>query len=287
MSYLDSRFLNKALKNRNITRNVTFRAGSVSDIINDPKGWVNDLSTGIPSRLNNVSRHTLEKYGNDLIIGLNIARTPLNKTVEGAINTISLGKFEQLKQKYNYDQFCHLSLIVELQNTPQRIIIEKNEVIHIAPLTSSSSLNNKTEYLTLNLKKQLITLNQLIENTRNIMGESRFYDYSGLENNCQVFIGNILNANNLNSHNANEFLYQDLRGITKDLNNSNFSYVPKVMDKITGLASIASRFIGKGTKTNKLMSYMKRKHITKKDLNEALNNDKFLDFIAKDKFNFL
>jgi len=256
------------------------------DFIKDPIGHIKEAFAGIPTKLNNVSTKTLNEFGNMPINALQIARTPLNNVLEGAINALSLGKFSELKNKYGFDKLYHLSLIATLSNN--KIIIEKNEVITIEPLSQSSSIKANTEYFNVPLNNPNLNLNTLIDNTLKYMGNSKFYDYDSFNNNCQSFIDSILKANNLYNDNAGTFLMQNVQGISQDLKTSGFSYVPKIMKKITNMGSIFSRLTGKGSKMDALKAF--EDYINKNKLTDAEKNDfteHFINFINSEGFKFL
>lgn len=170
-----------------------------------------------------------------------------------------------------------------------KIIIEKNEVVTIEPLSQSASIKPTTEFFTVpSHLLQNITLDILINNTKKYMGDKRFYDYEAFTNNCQMFIESILKANNLYTEQAGDFLMQKIEGLHNDLNNTGFSYVPKVVKKITDLGSIVSRLIGKGTKKNALKDfekYMKKNNITEEDI--ASINEHFINFINSEGIKYI
>ena len=70
------------------------------DVLRDPIGTIKEAFAGVPTKYNNVSRRTLEKFGNEQIRTLQIARTPLTPMLGVLINTISLGKWNELLSKY-------------------------------------------------------------------------------------------------------------------------------------------------------------------------------------------
>jgi hypothetical protein len=90
--------------------------------------------------------------------------------------------------------------------------------------------------------RQNLTVYELLTNTLNRIGESRFFLYDGLNNNCQIFIKDILESNNMYSPKINEFLFQDLTELKQQLP----SYVGKTMNMATDLGAIASQLMGAG-----------------------------------------
>jgi hypothetical protein len=262
--------------------------GAITDIITNPIGTIKKAFSDIDD-FNNVSKDTLEKYGSNPTTIITIARTPLNKLLENAINVISLNKFQELKKKYGYDELFHLSLIVAVRGG-QKIVIEKNETITIEPFNFSKSIKPNTQYQKVPIVK-LLTPNIMLENTKNKMGSYNFFHYDSFNNNCQTFIKNILESNGLMTPAARKFLYQeDVKNIGKDLNKSVFSYVPKVMKKITDFGSIVSRLSGKGNEEKEdirkqFFEYLKKKNIEPHELN--LIKKEFIEFINTDGIKFL
>lgn len=264
-------------------------AAGFGDFIKDPVGTVKEAFRGVPSKLNNISTKTLQEVGNVPIVKIDLARTPLAGAIEGAINTISLGSWNKLKNKYGHKQFYHLSLIATLQNG-ERIIAEKNEVIDIRRLSQSGSVNAKTQYLSVPYDGGL-TLNMMIDRTRKSMGDTAFYDYSGLKNNCQSFVAGLLSSSSLLLPWVKDWLYQDVSGIRAELP----SHVEKIMDATTALGSIGSRLMAKGLiggkQTNKetkdMLKYMKQKGLTVNDLVELLKRPDIMKWFHDNHFRFL
>lgn len=211
------------------------------DFIRNPIATIKEALLPIPSKLNNISSRTLQQFGSNPVQSIVIIRTPVHSLLIGAIDMISRGTFQELLKKYGYDKLFHLAIIVKVNN--QTIIVEKNEVVNIAPF-SKSNVNQKTEYLEINPGNT--TLTSMMDKTLKYMGPQKFYDYSALHNNCQNFIYSILYSNGLLNNQSSNFIFQDMSGIVKDLNSSGKSYVSNVLDGITSIGSKFSRLIAKG-----------------------------------------
>lgn len=213
--------------------------GGLTDILKDPIGYAKELVSPIPTRLNNISMNTLNKYGSEPISSLVIARTPLSPIIDAGINALSLGVWNQLKAKYGYDKLFHLALIINNQ-----IILEKNEVVNLEPL-KQSSVNSKTEYFTVPVYPNSITIEQLVNNAYVHMGKDNFLDYKAFDGrNCQDFVRGVLDSSALLTPEADKFIYQDISGLKNDLS----GYVPQVVNGVTKVGSFFSRLIGKGKK---------------------------------------
>lgn len=220
------------------------KGGKISDILKDPIGWAKEVAEPIPTKLNNVSTDTLKWLGHLVIDSpIQIVRTPLSKIWTTALNTLSLGKFDELKDKHELNKLFHVGLLVSVGNT--KVIIEKNEVVNVSDKWQGA-VNAKTEYYNIYFDK-LYTLNGMLDNTIKQMGPELFYSYDALRgNNCQNFIENILSSNKLLTKQSHDFLFQNIAPITKDLEKSEVSYVPDAVRYVTDMGSKVSRLIGKG-----------------------------------------
>jgi hypothetical protein len=162
-------------------------------------GFINNLVYGY-SEYTKSSNQVLKNYGNEIIQKITIFRQPLNSFYLFVAN--------RLAKHENYDKLFHLYIIV---NTSKgNVLIEKNETINI---TNHIKNNKDTDKFEINNFPK-ITINQLLENTKKIMGKN-YFSYSAKNNNCQDFIINILRANNINDKAAYEFTKQNVEDIFK------------------------------------------------------------------------
>lgn len=260
---------------------VQIHGRGLMDFLNNPLKAIKGAFQPVATELNNESSRTIYEYGNYNITSITIAREKLNGILSGAINALSLGKFNELKQKYGYDSLYHLFLIVGLDNGID-ILIEKNEVIVIKPF--NKGLNDSAETFPININKR-ITLNEFINKTFEMIGPDRFYHYDPLRNNCQVFVQDLLTANGLYSNNARNFVLQDFSNIEQELKESNYGYVPDIMQRITDFASRISRLRADGKKkggaTKEILGWM---DIVKMVGNEKKNkNMLYKDILIKSR----
>lgn len=185
-----------------------------------------------PNKLPGNSQKVFEKYKNNKVIGLTAQREPIAKGVEVFMNLITLGKFKQAKDKV-YDELFHLSLVVRLDNN-KRILIEKNERISITEKVYSTR-----EYMPIHNPRPLVTLDKLLENTREYMGDDAFFSYSGRRNNCQSFIAAIVTANGVSTPQNIKWIKQD----TESIFSESPGYLEAVQQFITDSAGKASQLI--------------------------------------------
>jgi len=184
----------------------------------------------------------LSDYGNETIVSATIARKPVTSIIQSIIRTVS---------SYPYDNLFHLMILLKT-NTGKTIRFEKNAAINA---DVNPNITN-AQYMEVPNVPSDLTINQLIENTRNLMKE-KFIPYTASNNNCQNFILNVIRANNMSNPELEAFIKQDTAMIFKDPNFKKFS------DGITGL----------GEKIDILTQGGKLKFHLSKRSNELTNHD--------------
>jgi hypothetical protein len=159
------------------------------------------------------ARQILEKFGNLPIRALVLQRVPIENTLKTLLNVLSLGKYEQVTQDLGYDKVFHLSLIVYLKRVRRPLVVEKNEVINIS--FQIPPMKRGGEQLEIPVNKN-ISLNELLNNTRNIQG-SDFFLYHPFKRNCQMFIRDLLKNSGLLTPQAEAFIIQDAASILRKM----------------------------------------------------------------------
>lgn len=189
------------------------------------------------NEFNNVSTNTLNEYGNYTIKKLVIYRTPISNILNSALNLISLGKWNELRKKYGYDKLFHTALICDIGG--KNIIVEKNEVVNIS---TSYKTSKDTQTHHIDMEGKSFTLNEMVMGCKSRMGDDKFFDYDAFQNNCQVFIKNMLQTVGLYSSEVDKFLFQDLSEIYKKLP----GFTSKIAKLITRTGAFISRLRGDG-----------------------------------------
>ena len=162
---------------------------------------------GLPPK----SRDTLKKYGDIPIKTAVIFRYEIPSAITAFLQVVTKNK---VFKNVDYDKLFHLGMIFRLQNG-ESIIIEKNQVINIS--NSFPSIPKTADIKSILIPSSL-TLNEIINNTRNKMGLHNFEYYSALSTNCQNFISNLLQSNHLGNTNDINFVKQDLTQLIKEVN---------------------------------------------------------------------
>jgi hypothetical protein len=193
------------------------------------------------NKFNPSIKKLLSQHGEKKIESITIYRKPIQSIINTVLNTLSLGQFNKNLKESNYDKLFHLYMIVTL-SYDEWFIIEKNERINIKKI---NTIDNKIENRVVNINKPL-TINEMLNNTINNIGPDNFYIYRSHSWNCQNFIMNILNSNNLLSNDLKEFIIQDTEKIFNKL-----GYLKKISDVVTDTAAKTDMLIRGGKIKNK------------------------------------
>lgn len=168
-------------------------------------------------KINDFSKHQkyiLKKYGNCKIKKLYLVRSPVIYYLKSLINIITLYNFdkqiEYYKKKNNQDFFYpnHTSIICEIETDKKLkklILIEKTTSFKIF---TQFKITNDQELKPIKLKKKW-TIKKLIDDTKSRMGNKRFFNWHICENNCQIFVKEILQTLELCGKKNQIFLMQD------------------------------------------------------------------------------
>jgi len=206
---------------------------SIAEMFHSGFNRVKSLITN-PIRLNAPPyyRSFLEKYGNIKITEILICKTPIHSTFNTILNAVSFGKWNETKDKLNYDQMYHLFMICKLEGG-LIVRFEKNQVLSITLVDIQSYKTAKCIYLT-NYKHIVpVNLNQLHERALNAVGKERLYLYNASSTNCQLFINDLLENSGLMNETIKEFVMQSADKLINSL-------PPLVQNFINGVTNTAS-----------------------------------------------
>jgi hypothetical protein len=174
-------------------------------------------------------RRFLKQNGDKSIHQLTIYRKPIDSKLNAILNVLSLNEWNQAMKEYGYDALFHLYLKIDYDGGSCKL--EKNEVVNIDPWTKEDEV--QAQFMPIILSKHM-TIRDLIDYTRRFMGEVKFFTYDSWENNCQVFVISILQANGLLELNpqAYTFIYQEVQDLKRSLS----SPVQKLVKRTTDFA---------------------------------------------------
>ena len=196
---------------------------------------------------NSDCKAVLKEYGNFPIKRLYLVRQPITKFVKILLNIVTLYKFEQEMKKYikttNNDVFFpqHTSIIIEIElpnKTRKQILIEKNNCIKLA---LDFRISNKQDMCKISIGKNKYTLNNLLEKTRERVGNNMFFNWSICRNNCQMLTKEILITLKKFTKKNKNFMFQS--EFANQIKFSEFSL--HIINTIINLCNTFETFIGR------------------------------------------
>jgi len=220
------------------------------------------------------TQSVLNQYGEIQIKEMRVFRCPIKEILKSMLNVLSFGTFNELMRKYGFDKLFHLGLLITLENGV-RLVVEKNEEINIS--TSLPPLKEGCETTPVILTK-VFTINQILMNTKEKIGDEMFYDYDATNNNCQFFIMNILKSNGLLTSHLKEFIYQNLTELFNELDDK-ASYMRGIMKATTRTGKIFNVLTGNGNTELREMKikYNFEDNKVKSIINNIIKNKKNID----------
>lgn len=176
-------------------------------------------------------KELLNKNSEEIITGITIFRTPLEKALTTLLNVVSFGQFEKALNKNKYDDYFHLGLNLTTQSGKQ-FTFEKVEQVS---LRTGHVNKDKTEFMQVNNVPSDITLKTFVTNAREYQGSKKFFGYSASSNNCQVFCRDALVSNQINNQEYIDFIMQDTGSIFKGM-----PAFRKLANSVTDIANVAT-----------------------------------------------
>jgi len=195
---------------------------------------------GAKLSFSNKIKKILKKYGNQKIRAISIGRRPINSLVERAFNIISLGKWSKLRDQYYYDKLFHLFLIITMEDGTI-ISLEKNSIVTMTENDERCSMKD-VECIELDYPTDSISLDDFVRKPLERIGKEKYFVYDPFSQNCQIFIRDVLTTFGLYSKKVDEFVYQDITEIVKELP----WYVRWVAKGVTDVDATISKITGAG-----------------------------------------
>jgi len=182
----------------------------------------------------------LNKIGDEKITSLEIIRNPISNTLMSIMDGLSGFALKKKLKDTPYDKLFHLKLRIN-----GRYDLEKEANIKL-----HNKINKPDqEYLQIN-EIPNTNIRDFVENTVNKMGIKQFTQYDGKNNNCQVFVLNLLHANNVKNAPYDNFIKQDTTFVFEHNPNPIFK---KIMDTVTDIGERVNTLQeGTGININKL-----------------------------------
>jgi hypothetical protein len=185
-----------------------FMKASIPSAIKALTNVAKDVGTQYPPQV----RAILAQHGNHRITNIKLCKEVVSENTEFLLKALA-GKntWEEAKRKHGFDKFYHLFMIVTMEDGSQ-LHIEKNEVIRISP-----SPRPCPDALDLGAPTQTITVSEMLDRTKQRIGDRDFFTYDPLGNNCQNFVNQLLRTLGLWNQTSSSFVFQDIKGLREEL----------------------------------------------------------------------
>ena len=214
-------------------------------------------------------RKFMEENGNLQIISIKACKEPVQSAVQDLLSVLSLGKWDQEKERFNYDSMFHVYFRMMMSNN-REVILEKNAVLNIGWFDEDprSNPNQPCDVYDEERCKTIIKQRACIDipkpsppiplidffNRAVDMYGVSMYLYDGAYANCQKFLNWLLTANNLLTPEFQSFIMQNTEEMVANMP----TITQGIMKSATDLAGIWDYLLhGEGFKK-------KRKTKTKK-----------------------
>lgn len=199
--------------------NKNFLGGFINDLRYIPRRFKKSYDTflRVPLEYSKESKRTLKKYGNDKIVSLTLIRTPIQKGITTVLNALSKGKFKEFLKNSPYDKFFHLALLAEVEDkngNNKIIVIEKNERPNIS---TKYKIDKASEIKKVIYYGSKTPLRIFLNNALNKYGKTRFFRYEAFNLNCQRFIIDLLESNDLLDEPTKKWVLQDIEKLKDNL----------------------------------------------------------------------
>ena len=170
-------------------------------------------------------RKWLAFFGPFKIERIVVARKPIARVIDRALNFISGGELQANKDKFGYSDMFHLWLVIWLKDAATPFKVELNHVVEI----SKGDPTNADEMEVTGVSH--LTLGELMLNADRKFGAT-LYDYNGTSTNCQQFVKRILEASGLLTSKLEAFIMQNAESILT-------GFTRKVAETVTDIAGRA------------------------------------------------
>jgi DNA adenine methylase len=193
---------------------------------------VTDVLKGVRKNFSPSARKVLAEYGDSPISYMMVHRKPIQSAIHTAFQLVTLGQWNNARAQTNQDRLFHLGLVLGVvkDGKVQPILVEKNEVINVAPTNPEGGESMPTP------EPKQTTLNQFLENGLKAVGPDRFFTYDPFQNNCQDFVSLLLNANGGMSPEVEAFVKQPIDQLVKRIP----GWTNAIARSITDLGAVAN-----------------------------------------------
>ena len=236
------RALNAIYNNKNLNYHDYNGQGffdSLKSGIKNVYGRVKGFITGVRDDYMPSVRKLLQEIQGKKIVKMIVVIDTIKEEIHMLANAISMNEINKFKKEVSIDDLFHLFCVCTLDDG-QMIRFEKNAEIEAFKISKIQQID-KSNIFECVVPNQ-ISLNELLDNTRQKIGDRLFFDYNSMFSNCQDFIYNCLYHNGYESTNPKmkSFIKQDLTKLAKNMSSTSKT----IMNTLTDLGKKTSILIG-------------------------------------------
>ena len=196
----------------------------LTDHFEQGKKTFNALVYGLTD-YNKAVRDVLEQYGNEKIKSIKVCRNPVSSTVQTALNVVSLGAFKKRLERSPHDDIFHLFALITLEDGTVLCLDKQSQI--------TLKVGSKPYKDSIDVSPPFTTLNEMLDKTKEHMGNDAFFGYNANGNNCQNFLFKFLMTSGKATPEIKQFILQDVKSLFDD----NLEYFSKL---VTDLGSKVS-----------------------------------------------
>ena len=177
------------------------------------------------------AKKLLDKVGNEKVNKIVIFRKPLGNMLTKTLNKLTKNALDNFLKTATYDKFFHLGIIIN-----GKYLMDKQDSFTFKKVNGARFLRTKgmqTSIPTINF--QGLTINKIVEKTKAKMGDSKFFGYQPLTNNCQDFIIALLDS--INAKFDRPFVKQNVEQLSKTVP----SWKQKIAEFLVAIPRTAKR----------------------------------------------
>ena len=189
------------------------------------KRTFNALAFGITD-YSKAFRDILSRYGDVPIKSIMVCRSPVQQTVQEAMNLVSLGAFKKRLSRQSYDEIYHLFALITLEDGTV-LTLDKQAILTL-------KVGNKNYQDSINVSQPFTNLNQMLDKTKTGMGNN-FFTYNAKSNNCQVFLYKFLESNGKATPQLRDFIMQDVNSLFDDNLEKYSKFVTDLGSKVSSI----------------------------------------------------
>lgn len=182
---------------------------------------------------------TYNQVQNSIITKLEVVRTPLKWTSQLFASVASLGTFDAQAKELGYDRVYHLYFLIHIQGYGMPVLYEKSETVTFR--FEQPENNVYTQSMDVAFQPGM-TIGSFVTTAQSKITSDDYWFYSFDKQNCQQFVLQNLQANNLLTPQIKAFVFQDASRL--------LSKAPDVSRKlaqhVSTISAIYKKLTGKG-----------------------------------------